>query len=240
MGEWYIIGLQTGKKVTEAVDDFIASEHHSDAHGDNFDPTNRKTLSDGSTIYRWYMKWNPYQYADEARMVGILQNFNKLNTEELTNSEDEDFAYKLVAVGEEGGMDDLANEQGYELFDCLYSNLDVTFPEDWDEEESKPIYDIVLLEKPGELGLTKNNVLSLYRLLKLNNAFPMEIGDVNGNSSAMGFITYAAAETLQYEYTQDSGLGQFISSILDDVTKETEDGVYEYQGLKIWLNREVN
>ena len=52
MGQWYNIGLQTGRKVTEAVDAFIKAEHKNDAPGDNFDPEARKTLPNGTTIYR--------------------------------------------------------------------------------------------------------------------------------------------------------------------------------------------
>lgn len=71
-------------------------------------------------------------------------------------------------------------------------------------------------------------------------AFPVEIGDINGNSYAMGFITPHAAEELQYEYGQDSELGQFISLILDDMNKESEDGTYIFNNLRIWMNRDVS
>jgi len=59
------------------------------------------------------------------------------------------------------------------------------------------------------------------------------------NSSAMGFITPQAAEELQYEYGQDSELGQFISSILDDTDKESEDGTYVFKDLRIWMSKEA-
>ena len=70
-------------------------------------------------------------------------------------------------------------------------------------------------------------------------AYPLEIGDVNGNSTAMGFITPEAAEKLDYEYDQKSELGLFISSILDDMDKESEDGTYVFKDLRIWMSREV-
>lgn len=53
----------------------------------------------------------------------------------------------------------------------------------------------------------------------------------------MGFITPQAAEKLQYEYDQNSELGQYISSILDDMDKESDDCTYEFKNLKIWMSR---
>ena len=100
-------------------------------------------------------------------------------------------------------------------------------------------YDVTLIEKPGNAGLIKNEVVDLMDMLNSLEGFPLEIGDINGNSSAMGFITPTAAEKLQYEYGQDSELGQFISSILDDMNKESEDGTYEFKELRIWMNREA-
>lgn len=100
-------------------------------------------------------------------------------------------------------------------------------------------FEIALIEKPGCEGLTKSEVMDLHDMLSRPEAFPVEIGDINGNSSAIGFITPQAAEELQYEYGQDSELGQFISSILDDMNKESEDGTYEFQGLKVWMSRDI-
>ena len=101
-------------------------------------------------------------------------------------------------------------------------------------------FEIALIEKPGDEGLTRSEITDLFDMLSRTEAFPIEIGDINGNSSAMGFITPQAAEELDYEYDQDSELGQFISSILDDMNKESEDGTYEFKDLRIWLNREVS
>lgn len=101
-------------------------------------------------------------------------------------------------------------------------------------------FEIALMEKPGDEGLTRSEIIDLFDMLSKTEAFPIEIGDINGNSSAMGFITPQAAEELDYEYDQDSELGQFISSILDDMNKESENGTYEFKDLRIWLNREVS
>ena len=106
------------------------------------------------------------------------------------------------------------------------------------QRKNSSFFDIVLLEKPGSEGLTRTEVMDLYDILSDTKAFPVEIGDVNGNSSAMGFITPEAAEKLQYEYGQDSELGRYISAILDDKNLETENGIYLFNGLDIWLNYE--
>ena len=107
------------------------------------------------------------------------------------------------------------------------------------KQPKDPYFEVVLLEKPGCEGLTKSEVMDLHDMLSRPEAFPVEIGDVNGNSSAIGFITPQAAKELQYEYGQDSDLGQFVASILDDMDKESEDGTYVFKDLRIWLNREV-
>lgn len=99
-------------------------------------------------------------------------------------------------------------------------------------------YDIVLLEKPGNAGLIKTDVIDLMDMLNSLEGFPLEIGDINGNSSAMGFITPQAAEKLSYVYDQESELGQYIASILDDMNKESEDCTYTFNGLRIWMSRE--
>lgn len=99
------------------------------------------------------------------------------------------------------------------------------------------IFDIAMIEKPGLEGLTRTEAMYLYDMLSDTEAYRIEIGDINGNSTAMGFMTPAAADILNFEYDQDSELGKFISSILDDMDKESEDGTYDFKGLKVWLNR---
>lgn len=96
-------------------------------------------------------------------------------------------------------------------------------------------FEIALIEKPSCEGLTKSEVMKLYDMLSTPEGFPIDIGDTNGCSAAMGFITPEAAEELMYEYGQNSALGEFISSILDDSNKESEDGIYTFKDFKIWM-----
>ncbi len=102
----------------------------------------------------------------------------------------------------------------------------------------KTEFDIALIEMPGTQGLSKSNVIDLYDMLKESEAYPMEIGDINGCSSAMGFITPSAAEKLDYEYNQQSDIGNFIASILDDTNKESDDGTYVFNTLDIYITRD--
>ena len=99
------------------------------------------------------------------------------------------------------------------------------------------MFDIALKEKPKTSGLSKSEVMDLFNMLSESEGYPMEIGNNSYDSTDMGFITPSAAEVLDYLYNQESGLGQFVSSILGDMAKESEDCIYEYQGLKIWLSR---
>lgn len=116
-------------------------------------------------------------------------------------------------------------------------------------------YDIALLEKLGEDGLNFHEITLLYGFLTSpfkngkEEVLPIEIMAKKHESSAMGFITPVAYEKLEWD-GEGSGLNDFVSSILDDMELEEElsvdsykDGngnifrVYEFNGLRIWLNR---
>lgn len=98
------------------------------------------------------------------------------------------------------------------------------------------MYDIVLIEKPGESGLTKAEVMDIYDSLNGDEAYPIEIYNRSGESSAMGFISTTAAETIDYDY-EASGLNTFVGEILGDMALESPLGAYEFKGLKIILTR---
>ncbi len=161
MGEWYNIGLQTGKKVTEAIDQFIKTEHKNDNRGANFDPDNRKTLADGSTIYEWNMKWNPCCYEDEKRFVSVFSEFHDAYVALLDEDEKSDYAYKLVAVGDEGGQDEMGNEIGYEIFYDLYSNRTVAFPESFDNEPDDDLKAISEVYSNGDREISSTYMAEL-------------------------------------------------------------------------------
>lgn len=164
MGQWYNIGLQAGKKVAEAVDAFIKAEHKGDTLGLNFDPEKRKTLSDGTTVYKWSMKWAPSFYKDEGRFVEVLKGFddNKLPFDDLFADGTEEYGYKLVAVGDEGGQDKMGNSIGYEIFDGLYNACEVTYPDEFSDES----------------GMSKQRIIELFKSYINNDLSSAEPGYV--------------------------------------------------------------
>ena len=179
MGQWYNIGLQAGKKVAEAVDAFIKAEHKGDTLGLNFDPEKRKTLSDGTTVYKWSMKWAPSFYKDEGRLVEVLKGFDdkQLPFDDLFAAGTEEYGYKLVAVGNEGGQDEMSNSIGYEFFAGLYNAYEVAYHDEFSESY---INNDLSSAEPGYVrdvlrdtcGCTDDELreLELYYELGFNNA----------------------------------------------------------------------
>lgn len=95
-------------------------------------------------------------------------------------------------------------------------------------------FDVVLIEKYGIEGLTLEDVTTIYAKLNQSEAYPMEIPNHIGESSAMGFITAKASEKIDYIH---DNLYQFVGQILGDMELESEDNTYEHQGLSIYLTR---
>lgn len=97
-------------------------------------------------------------------------------------------------------------------------------------------YDVVLIEKPFFEGISFLEIKSLFNLLLTDEVYPIEILS-DCQSSAMGFITSEAADKIDYEYETNTYFGCFVRDILNYIDKESEDHIYEYRGLKIWLER---
>ena len=98
------------------------------------------------------------------------------------------------------------------------------------------MYGLVLREKYCTDGITKTDVMDMFDMLDGTEAYPIELSAYAQESSAMGFITPKAAEMVNYDY-EESGLRNFIASILDDMCAENENCEYECNGIKIWLSR---
>lgn len=122
-------------------------------------------------------------------------------------------------------------------------NLDLSKVEIRDDEiviidgekiQTSQTFGITLVEKPNVDGLTKAEVMEMYDQMNGDEAYPLEISGCE--TSAMGFITPEAAEILDYDY-EDSGLNDFVAVILDDMNNESEDGTYEFRGIRIHLSR---
>ena len=82
-------------------------------------------------------------------------------------------------------------------------------------------YDIIVIEKPVEDGLSAEAVSNMLRALASAEIFALEIDDRNKSSSAMGFITKPAADALDYDY-EKSGLRDLLQSMMDSVTWESK------------------
>lgn len=68
----------------------------------------------------------------------------------------------------------------------------------------------------------------------MRKLFLLEIEATKTDSSAMGFITYQAAEMLNFYYKEGSNFGKFIIEILEDMSKENKDCHYKFGVLDIY------
>lgn len=98
------------------------------------------------------------------------------------------------------------------------------------------MYDIVLIEKPGESGLNRSEINKMLTLLNSDEMYPIEIFSHN-ESSAMGFIGTEAANKLDYDYKL---LSEFLADIMDDMTLESESGKYYYKDIPILMTRNID
>ena len=99
-------------------------------------------------------------------------------------------------------------------------------------------FNAAFIEKYGEDGLNREEVNKLLDMLPDGaKVYPLEMFAREAESSAMGFITPDAADRLDYDTSQHSGFGKFVSGILDDMDKESPDHTYEYKGIRFWLSR---
>lgn len=103
-----------------------------------------------------------------------------------------------------------------------------------DDKPQPQTYGIMLIEKPEVEGLTKSEVMQMYDQMDADEAYPLEISGCE--TSAMGFITKDAAKILDYDY-EESGLKDFVATILNDMNNESIDGIYKFCGIKIRLFR---
>lgn len=94
-------------------------------------------------------------------------------------------------------------------------------------------YDIALYET--DRALKKQSYAELLAMVKGSEVLRVEIEADNVECSAMGFISYEAAEKLDFDYTD---LNKYISEILDDLEKENDQHLYTYQGLSIYMDYE--
>ena len=63
---------------------------------------------------------------------------------------------------------------------------------------------------------------------------PVEFQCEVSQSVAIGFITYEAAHHISFDFET---LGDYITSILEDMNNESIDGIYTYDGVQICMRR---
>jgi len=101
----------------------------------------------------------------------------------------------------------------------------------------KQKYDVALMEKPLDEGLTKTEICDLYDMLSGVEGIPV---DIQGEySAAMGFITTEIAEQMDYDI---SALTEAIQGILNDMENESAECEYVFYSRRhtechVWLSR---
>lgn len=100
--------------------------------------------------------------------------------------------------------------------------------------KAHPAIGACLIEKPCEYGLNGTDISRMMRELGETEVYPVEFPAAEHESSAMGLITAECEEALDYDYQE---LAKYVAGILDDMDKETEDGLYPFHGFTIMLSR---
>lgn len=226
MGNSFEVAVRTGKEATIEVEAFLRMIEKDNGSENVPYLSSKKKMKDGSTIFTWIKKWNPYRYAFDKGLIDVLKKND--------DKQDEDHAYMLVTVCEQEYSEVYRNDPGLECFADLCPG--VVYPEEWYEDKSNKKFDIVLLEKSVHEagGLSKKEVMKLYDLLKSETGFPLEVDNLGGESTAIGFITPEAGDKLNWCY---DSLNKFVGRILSDMSLEHDDHIYRHKGLKIWLDR---
>lgn len=226
MGNSSEVAVQTGKEATIKLEAFLRMFERDNGSENVPYLSSKKKMGDGSTIFTWIKKWNPYRYDFDKGLIDVLKKND--------DKQDEEHAYMLVAVGDQEYNEVYRNDPGIECFADLCPG--VIYPEEWYEDKSNKKFDIVLLEKSVHEcgGLSKKEVMKLYDLLKSETGFPLELENLGSESTAIGFITPEAGDKLDWSY---ESLNKFVGRILSDTSLEHEDHIYRHKGLKIWLDR---
>lgn len=103
-----------------------------------------------------------------------------------------------------------------------------------DAKETKRGFDMALIERPGESGLTLADCQELFGRLNQKEAYPIEIMASKVESSAMGFVTRGAAAKLGFDY---DCVSHAVRTILEDMDLEVPDHAYRLCGIDVSLER---
>lgn len=178
-------------------------------------------LEFGGTIKFHGESDNEYDLINDTTQEVVIRNDEQLEFGEWCHDETDS---KFIVGTSDSGKKVYFSKEEYDL--VVSGKRTIEF--------GKEYFGITLVEKPNVDGLTKAEVMEMYDQMNGDEAYPLEISGCE--TSAMGFITPEAAEILNYDY-QESGLNDFVAVILDDMNNESEDGTYEFRGIRIHLSR---
>lgn len=242
MGEWYDIGLWAGKKVAEKVDALIKEEHKSESR--NFDPEMTRPMPDGSKVYQWCCKWNPGRYPEEKKLVRILRGFDDAYKKELKGEDEEvAHAYKLVAVGDQDGYDEMANSYGYDYFVELYRPSSVHYPEEDGQSYYGPYYDIVLARKPAGGMLCKTEARKMLDMLSGYMVGPAGPFALEGGACLVGFVSSNGTETPRGPGHTQAGAPSLLPCVIASHLQEASDKgpgpwTFDIDGTSVYVSAE--
>lgn len=187
-------------------------------------------LEFGGTIIFHGESDNDYDLINDTTQEVVIRNDEQLEFGEWCHDETDS---KFIVGTSDSGKKVYFSKEEYDLVVSGKRTIELVI-RDGEKAQTSQTFGITLVEKPNVDGLTKAEVMEMYDQMNGDEAYPLEI---NGSeSSAMGFITPEAAEILNYDY-QESGLNDFVAVILDDMNNESEDGTYEFRGIRIHLSR---
>lgn len=178
-------------------------------------------LEFGGTIIFHGESDNDYDLINDTTQEVVIRNDEQLEFGEWCHDETDS---KFIVGTSDSGKKVYFSKEEYDL--VVSGKRTIEF--------GKEYFGITLIEKPNVDGLTKAEVMEMYDQMNGDEGYPLEISGCE--TSAMGFITPEAAEILNYDY-QESGLNDFVAVILDDMNNESEDGTYEFRGIRIHLSR---
>ena len=128
MGNCYDVAAATGKYTTRAVEALIRrAKKAGEKEGYDPSPNYKKRMPDGTTIFTWIKKWNPYRYDFDKELLALLKRND--------NKQDEDHAYMLVAVCDQEYSEVFYNDPGLECFGDLCPGI--IYPKEWYEDRTE-------------------------------------------------------------------------------------------------------
>ena len=165
-----------------------------------------------------------------AQTASVSNNLRAVVANELSDLAG-DALFEMLDSLQDGTAD---ISDAMELYDSFAGDSAAVAEEAPSSEVKK--YDLVLLEKPGEDGLTPADIMSLLPCCRGSYLFPVEFEAREHESTAIGFMSDWMARALEYDYER-SGLHDFIAVILDDMRLENENGEYSFGPFSVWLGR---